>query len=107
MPMPRCRVSLTGSAGPCPPVWPGLPGQAVGVGRVRNERPSQILGATFHATLMRTTRTAEGVAVYRTEDLPLARDRAPALDRSWIILHRLETTSPLHGQTPESLAACD
>ena len=76
--------------------------------RVGNERRNQIVGASFRATLMRTTtRTAEGVTFYRTEDLPLAHDRAPALDRSWMILHYLGPTSPLHGQTPESLAACD
>jgi inward rectifier potassium channel len=75
--------------------------------RVGNERRNQIVGATFRATLMRTTRTAEGVTVYRTDDLALTRDRAPALNRSWMILHHLGPTSPLHGQTPESLAACD
>ena len=75
--------------------------------RVGNERGNQIVGATFRASLMRTTRTREGVTVYRTEDLRLARERAPALDRSFLILHRVEPGSPLHLETPESLAAAD
>ncbi len=73
--------------------------------RVGNERHGRIVGTAFRATLMRTTRTSEGVTVYRTEDLPLVRERAPALERSWMILHRIVPGSPLHGDTPSSLAA--
>lgn len=98
----RARVVFSAIAAIAP--MDGVPTLMV---RVGNERRSQIVGATFHATLMRTTQTAEGVTVYRTEDLALARDRAPTLDQSWIVLHRVAPTSPLHGQTPESLAACD
>jgi len=75
--------------------------------RVGNERSGRIVGATFRLTLMRTTRTAEGVVVYRTDDLPLLRDRANALARSWMILHRIERGRPLLGDTPESLDACE
>lgn len=75
--------------------------------RVGNERSGQIVGARFHATLMRTTRTREGVTVYRTEDLPLVRDLAPALARSWMVLHRIVPGSPLYGETPASLPASD
>ncbi len=75
--------------------------------RVGNERTGRIVGATFRLTLMRTTRTGEGVVVYRTEDLPLVHDRANALSRSWMILHRIDRTSPLLTDTPKSLEACD
>ncbi len=75
--------------------------------RVGNERSGRIVGATFRLTLMRTTRTSEGVVVYRTEDLQLVRDSANALARSWMILHRLDRGSPLLADTPESLDACD
>ncbi len=75
--------------------------------RVGNERSGRIVGATFRLTLMRTTRTSEGVVVYRTEDLPLVRDRANALARSWMILHRIDRGSSLLADTPESLDACD
>ncbi len=75
--------------------------------RVGNERRNVIIDASFRAMLMRTTRTAEGVTVYRTRDLALVRDRAPGLARAWLIMHRIEPGSPLHGETPESLAASD
>jgi inward rectifier potassium channel len=76
--------------------------------RVGNDRPnSNIVDAVFRLGLMRTFRTAEGVVVYRSLDLGLVRERAPFLQRSWMVLHRIDATSPLHGETPESLAASD
>jgi inward rectifier potassium channel len=75
--------------------------------RVGNERRNVIIDASFKAMLMRTTRTAEGVTVYRTMDLRLTRDRAPGLQRAWNVVHRIEAGSPLHGETPESLASTD
>jgi inward rectifier potassium channel len=72
--------------------------------RVGNERASQIIEATVRVVLVRTERTAEGVVYYRMRDLALARDRSPALSRSWTVLHRIDTSSPLYGATPESLA---
>ncbi len=75
--------------------------------RVGNERSGRIVDATFRLTLTRTTRTSEGVVVYRSEDLPLVRHRANALVRSWMILHRIGPGGPLARDTPESLAACD
>jgi inward rectifier potassium channel len=98
----RARVVFSSSAAIAP--MDGVPTLMI---RVGNERRNQIVGATFSATLMRTTRTEEGVTVYRTEDLALARQRAPALDRSWLILHRIDPGSPLYGHTPATLAASD
>jgi len=73
--------------------------------RVGNERRNRIVDTSFRLTLVRTTRTREGVVVYRAEDLPLVRDRAVTLARSWTVLHRVVPGSPLHDETPESLAA--
>ena len=73
--------------------------------RLGNERASQVIEATVRVVLMRTERTLEGVTYYRMRDLALERERSPALSRSWIVLHRLDESSPLHGATPESLAA--
>ncbi len=75
--------------------------------RLGNERRDRIVGASFRLTLVRTTRTKEGVPFYRNEDLPLVRDRADALARSWMVLHRIAPGSPLSGDTPESLAAAE
>jgi len=75
--------------------------------RVGNERSGRIVGATFHLTLTRTVRTAEGMPIYRTVDLPLVRTLADALARSWTILHRIEPGSPLLEESPRSLAVKD
>ncbi len=75
--------------------------------RLGNDRSNQIYDAQMRLILTTTTRTVEGVPFYRTADLKLVRDRAPALARSWTILHRVDEQSPLHGQSPESLAGVD
>jgi inward rectifier potassium channel len=98
----RARVIFSARAAIAP--YEGVPTLMM---RVGNERRNAIIDASFRAMLMRTTRTAEGVTVYRTLDLTLVRDRAPALTRAWNVLHRLDAGSPLHGDTPESLAASD
>jgi inward rectifier potassium channel len=73
--------------------------------RVGNERGNAIVEATVHVTLSRTVRTAEGQVFYRLIDLPLARERSPAVARSWTIMHPIDERSPLRGATPESFAA--
>ncbi len=72
--------------------------------RVGNERGNQIVEATVRVALVHTVRTAEGVTFYRMEDLPLRRDRSPAMNRSWTVMHPIDERSPLRGATPESLA---
>jgi inward rectifier potassium channel len=98
----RARVIFSARAAISP--YDGVPSIVM---RVGNERRNAIIDAAFRLMLMRTTRTAEGVTVYRTVDLPLVRDRAPALTRAWNVLHRIDPGSPLHGETPESLVASD
>jgi inward rectifier potassium channel len=75
--------------------------------RIGNERRGRIVDTIFRLTMMRSTRTQEGIPTYRTVDLPLVRYRAPALSRSWSIIHRIADASPLVGESPESLAAAD
>ena len=75
--------------------------------RVGNERRSSIVGSQFRLTFTRTDTTAEGVMVYRSEDLSLVRPHAPALSRSWSVMHRIVEGSPLHGYDAERLAAVD
>jgi inward rectifier potassium channel len=70
--------------------------------RLGNERASQIIEALVRVVLVRTERTAEGVLYYRLRDLVLERERSPALSRSWVVMHRIDETSPLYGATPES-----
>ncbi len=72
--------------------------------RVGNERGNLILEATIRVSLVRTEKTHEGVTFYRMYDLALARERSPAMTRSWTILHPIGKGSPLFGATPASVA---
>jgi inward rectifier potassium channel len=72
--------------------------------RVGNERANAIVDAQVRLVVMRTVKTREGVTFYRMEDLAPRRDRTPAMNRSWTVMHALDERSPLHGATPESLA---
>ncbi len=71
--------------------------------RLGNERGDLIVEAMVRVAMIRTEVTAEGVLWYRMIDLPLARDRSPAMTRSWNVLHHLDERSPLFGATPDSL----
>jgi len=72
--------------------------------RVGNERASQIIEATVRVVLVRTERTSEGVVYYRMHDLALERSRSPYISRAWIVMHRIDGSSHLHGATPDTLA---
>jgi inward rectifier potassium channel len=71
--------------------------------RIGNERSNLIMDTIVRAAIVRTERTLEGTTFYRMVDLVLARERAPALTRSWTVLHPITPESPLHGQSPEAL----
>jgi inward rectifier potassium channel len=75
--------------------------------RVGNERRGSIVGSQFHLTFTSTQTTSEGMTIYRSQDLALVRSRAPALSRSWTVLHRITEDSPLHGYDAERLAGVD
>ena len=53
--------------------------------RLGNERNNSIYDADMRLTLIRTRRTAEGLAFYQNEDLKLVKDRAPTLSQSWMM----------------------
>lgn len=71
--------------------------------RVSNGRGNLIVEAQLRVAMVRTERTAEGVTLYRMIDLPLTRERAPAIARSWTALHPISDSSPLFGADPELL----
>jgi inward rectifier potassium channel len=71
--------------------------------RVGNERGNLILEATIRVSLVRTERTREGVQFYRMYDLALTRERSPAMNRSWTVLHPVVPGSPLLDASPESI----
>jgi inward rectifier potassium channel len=72
--------------------------------RIGNERGNQILEATVRISMIRTERLREGTTFYRMYDLALARERSPAVARSWTILHPIRSDSPLFAATPQLLA---
>ena len=72
--------------------------------RIGNDRASTIFEAQVRVAVIRTERTAEGVVFYRLYDAVLARDRSPALARSWTVLHAIDDKSPLFGLSP---GGCD
>ncbi len=84
-----------------------LNGQPTVMVRVGNERSNSIFNAEFRLALVRTIRTQEGVAMYRTVDLKLVRDRAATLNQSWNLLHTIDEESPFFNETPESLTAAE
>jgi inward rectifier potassium channel len=71
--------------------------------RVGNERANQIIEAIIRVVFVRTERTKEGATFYRMYDLPLARERSPAISRSWTALHPIVPGSLLYGQTPATM----
>ncbi|HEY4395592.1 MAG TPA: ion channel [Polyangia bacterium] len=73
--------------------------------RLGNERGNSIVDAQIKVLLVRTEITAEGRTFYRMLDLALTRQRALSLSRSWNVVHVIDRESPLHGETPASLAA--
>jgi inward rectifier potassium channel len=96
--VPRARMQFAQSATISP--YNGVPTLMF---RLGNERPSQIIEAMVHVVMMRTERTTEGVVYYRMHDLVLERTRSPAISRAWIVMHRIDESSPLHGATPATL----
>jgi inward rectifier potassium channel len=72
--------------------------------RMGNERGNQIGEAALHVTLVRSERTREGLQLRRMIDLPMVRSQSIVFSLTWTAIHFIDEHSPLHGQTPDSLA---
>jgi len=75
--------------------------------RLGNRRSNRIVEAHIRVGMVRSELTREGNTFYRMLDLHLTRDRALTLTRSWTVHHPIDESSPLYGETPESLAEKD
>jgi inward rectifier potassium channel len=73
--------------------------------RAANERLNQVLEAEVTVTLARSLTTREGVYFRAFEALKLNRARSPFFALSWSVMHAVDETSPLFGQTLETLIA--
>jgi inward rectifier potassium channel len=75
--------------------------------RMANERNNTIVEAQIHVVLVRNETTAEGELMRRFHDLEMSRRQTALFVLSWTAIHPITPTSPLHGATPESLAAAE
>jgi inward rectifier potassium channel len=71
--------------------------------RAANQRGNQILNAAISVSFARQSVSKEGIAMRRFEELKLVRARSPLFALSWTVMHRIDESSPLHGQTLDSL----
>jgi inward rectifier potassium channel len=75
--------------------------------RVANARANMISDAAAQLWLVRTERTAEGFTFRRFHRLALHRQENPMFILSWTLLHPIEPSSPMFGQTADDLAASE
>jgi inward rectifier potassium channel len=73
--------------------------------RAGNTRMNQILEADVSLTLARRGFTQEGVEYRGFTDLKTVRGHSPLFGLTWTVMHTIDESSPLHGQTRESLEA--
>jgi inward rectifier potassium channel len=72
--------------------------------RAANERRNQILEAQMRVSLLRDEFTAEGEFMRRFYDLKLIRSQSSFFALTWTVMHPIDESSPLYGETPDSLA---
>jgi inward rectifier potassium channel len=73
--------------------------------RLANERATGLVEAQLRLVLVRDETTLEGEAIRRFHGLPLARASTAVFALSWTVIHVIDESSPLFGETPESLRA--
>ena len=72
--------------------------------RMANERSNQIVEAQVHIVLVCVETTLEGEQVRKFYELELSRHRNIMFTLTWTAIHPIDSTSPLFGETAESLA---
>ncbi len=73
--------------------------------RAANRRRNRIVEAEVTVNLARDGVTREGSRMRGFENLATIRSRSPVFVLTWQIMHRIDETSPLFGQTTQSLIA--
>jgi inward rectifier potassium channel len=82
-------------------------GQPTLMVRVANARANTISDAAAQLWLVRTERSMEGATFRRFHRLALHRQENPTFVLSWTLMHTIEPTSPVFGQSAEDLAASE
>lgn len=81
-------------------------GQPALMFRMANARTkSRIVEAQVHVTYTREETTREGVFMRRFYDLKLTREATPIFAFTWTAMHIIDESSPLYGETLETLRA--
>jgi inward rectifier potassium channel len=75
--------------------------------RSANGRQNVIAEAHARLRIMRRETTPEGYTLRKLYDLTLVRDQHPVFKLGWSIMHVIDETSPLFGETAETLKARD
>jgi len=75
--------------------------------RAANGRMNVIVDASARLRLVRDEASPEGFRIRRIRDLALLRDNHPLFVLGWNLMHVIDESSPLLGQTRESLLACN
>lgn len=73
--------------------------------RAANQRGNQILEAEVTLHLLRQVITEEGHVFRRFHELKVLRARTPMFALTWMVMHVIDDSSPLHGATVEDLQA--
>jgi inward rectifier potassium channel len=71
--------------------------------RAANQRRNQILEAQVSVMLLRDETSSEGVEMRRFHDMDVSRPRTPMFALTWTIIHPIDSSSPLFGESRESL----
>lgn len=70
--------------------------------RMANARRNNILQAEVRVTLLRREVSSDGSEMQRQRDLKLVRHQSSFFGLSWTVVHPIDETSPLYGETPDS-----
>ncbi|WP_199099017.1 ion channel [Dyella sp. ASV21] len=89
------------------PVIRRIHGQPTLMIRAANARQNVIAQASAELHLLLRESSPEGFRLRRIHDVKLMRDRHPVFMLSWSLMHVIDEQSPLHGLTPEALAAAE
>jgi inward rectifier potassium channel len=73
--------------------------------RAANARQNIVMEASAQLRLIRDAVTPEGLRIRRVQDLALIRSHHPIFVLGWNIMHPIDASSPLAGESTESLAS--
>jgi len=71
--------------------------------RAANRRRNEILEAQVTVMVLRDEINAEGVEMRRFHEMAVARPHTPMFALSWTVIHPIDQSSPLYGESRESL----